>query len=542
LSWNDYELQQSLISLGFDSLMIMELKNRILTDLGVDIPIRKLISRNTILQLVELLVEHFSSLDQISITVNISSLPLAPIARSNNLPLSLNQERLWLLAKFTPNSSVYNFPVAFRLDGLLDIAALEQSIQEIVRRHEILRTTILVDNRNPVQVISDNIDFTLLVIDLQNTSESNREIEAQRLVTEETQQSFNLTQGTLWRIKLLRLTEINHILILTMHHIISDGWSINIIFKELTKFYEAFSTGKSLSFPELSLQYADFAACQRQWLQSNFLKLQLDYWTQQLNGALLPLELPIDRPRSRSPKHQGAYKLIVLSTYLTKKIKILSEQEGVTLFMTLLSAFKSLLYYYSQQEDIIICSPIACRNREETKQLIGYFNNIVVMRTDLSGNPSFRELIIRVHKIASEAYEHQELPFQIIAELPNLVRIPLSRCLFVLQNTPSHDLYLPEVKVSSLTVHNGMANFDLSLSLTEENEQIRGILDYKTDLFDEVTINGILETFQTILENIVITPEQSLEELLSLTKAKISHQNIAYLRSCTNQEKPLSGE
>ena len=272
MSWNDYELQQSLISLGFDSLMIMELKNRILTDLGVDIPIRKLISRNTILQLVELLVEHFSSLDQISITVNISSLPLAPIARSNNLPLSLNQERLWLLAKFTPNSSVYNFPVAFRLDGLLDIAALEQSIQEIVRRHEILRTTILVDNRNPVQVISDNIDFTLLVIDLQNTSESNREIEAQRLVTEETQQSFNLTQGTLWRIKLLRLTEINHILILTMHHIISDGWSINIIFKELTKFYEAFSTGKSLSFPELSLQYADFAACQRQWLQSNFLK------------------------------------------------------------------------------------------------------------------------------------------------------------------------------------------------------------------------------------------------------------------------------
>lgn len=460
--------------------------------------------------LTEYKAELLSLLRQRNMAASSTSIPLSPVPRIGNLPLSFAQQRLWSLAQLEPNSCVYNLPVAFRLVGPLNVAALEQSIKEIVRRHEILRTTFSVQNGQAVQVISTDQTLTLLVTDLRKFHESKRETEAQWLANEEVQEPFDLVQGPLLRVKLLCLAEEEHILLLTMHHIVSDGWSFNIFFRELTDIYEAFSTGKPSPLPDLPIQYADFAVWQLQWLQGEVLESQISYWKQQMDGSIAALELPIDRSKPPLQNYRGSRKSLVLTKDLTNALKVLSEREGVTLFMTLLAAFKTLLYRYTGQEDIIVCSPVACRNRVETKGLIGYFNNIVVMRTELSGNQNFRELVDRVRRVALGAYEHQDLPFQKLADFPNLVCTPLSRVMFVLHNLSSQPLELPGITVSSLDVHNGASNFDWSLSMEEKEERLTGILDYKTDLFNDTTINQMLRDFQTLLESIVANPEQHL--------------------------------
>ena len=460
--------------------------------------------------LTEYKAELLSLLRQRNMAASTTSIPLSPVPRIGNLPLSFAQQRLWSLAQLEPNSSVYNIPVAFRLVGPLNVAALEQSIEEIVRRHEILRTTFSVKNGQAVQVISADQTLTLLVTDLQKFHESKRETEAQWLANEEAQEPFDLVQGPLLRVKLLCLAEEEHILLLTMHHIVSDGWSFNIFFRELTDIYEAFSTGKPSPLPDLPIQYADFAVWQLQWLQGEVLESLFSYWKQQMDGSIAALELPIDRSKPPVQNYQGSRKSLVLTKDLTNALKVLSEREGVTLFITLLAAFKTLLYRYTGQEDIIVCSPVACRNRVETEGLIGYFNNIVVMRTELSGSQNFRELVARVRRVALGAHEHQDLPFQKLADFPNLVRTPLPRVMFVLHNLSSQPLKLPGITVSSLDVHNGSSNFDLSLSMEEKEERLTGILDYKTDLFNDTTINQMLRDFQTLLESIVANPEQHL--------------------------------
>lgn len=460
--------------------------------------------------LTEYKAELLSLLRQRNMAASSTSIPLSPVPRIGNLPLSFAQQRLWSLAQLEPNSSVYNIPVAFRLVGPLNVAALKQSIEEIVRRHEILRTTFSVQNGQAVQVISADQTLTLLVTDLRKFHESKRVTEAQWLANEEAQKPFDLVQGPLLRVKLLCLAEEEHILLLTMHHIVSDGWSFNIFFRELTDIYEAFSTGKPSPLPDLPIQYADFAVWQLQWLQGEVLESQISYWKQQMDGSIAALELPIDRSKPPVQNYQGSRKSLVLTKDLTNALKVLSEREGVTLFMTLLAAFKTLLYRYTGQEDIIVCSPVACRNRVETKGLIGYFNNIVVMRTELSGSQNFRELVDRVRRVALGAYEHQDLPFQKLADFPNLVCTPLSRVMFVLHTLSSHPLELPGITVSSLDVHNGASNFDWSLSMEEKEERLTGILDYKTDLFNDTTINQMLRDFQTLLESIVANPEQHL--------------------------------
>ena len=460
--------------------------------------------------LTEYKAELLSLLRQRNMAASSTSIPLSPVPRIGNLPLSFAQQRLWSLAQLEPNSSVYNIPVAFRLVGPLNVAALKQSIEEIVRRHEILRTTFSVQNGQAVQVISADQTLTLLVTDLRKFHESKRETEAQWLANEEAQKPFDLVQGPLLRVKLLCLAEEEHILLLTMHHIVSDGWSFNIFFRELTDIYEAFSTGKPSPLPDLPIQYADFAVWQLQWLQGEVLESQISYWKQQMDGSIAALELPIDRSKPPVQNYQGSRKSLVLTKDLTNALKVLSEREGVTLFMTLLAAFKTLLYRYTGQEDIIVCSPVACRNRVETKGLIGYFNNIVVMRTELSGSQNFRELVDRVRRVALGAYEHQDLPFQKLADFPNLVCTPLSRVMFVLHTLSSHPLELPGITVSSLDVHNRASNFDWSLSMEEKEERLTGILDYKTDLFNDTTINQMLRDFQTLLESIVANPEQHL--------------------------------
>lgn len=445
---------------------------------------------------------------------NPESITIKPVSRHKDLPVSFAQERLLSLARLEPESSVYNIPAAFRLKGLLSVAALEESLNKILRRHEILRTTFAAVDGQPVQVISPDATFKLSVINLEGVPETEREQQAERLISEEAQKPFDLAKGPLLRVKLLRLAEREHLLLVTVHHIIFDGWSLSVFLLELDQLYKA-SLGSDASqpspLPPLPIQYADFASWQRQQLSGE--GSELAYWKNQLGGSASALQLPATGWQSSAGAYQGASKSLVLSQELTNSLKKLSRDWGFSLYTTLLAAFGTLLYRYTGQEDIIVCSPVACRDRLETEGLIGYFNNIVAMRTDLSGNPSFRELVGRVRTVASGAYNHSNLPFQEVANLPNLRRIPLSRAMFAFYNTPTHTLELPGITASELPVHNGTANFDLSASIEEKGEELICVLDYKTNLFDAEAIAKFLDNFQTLLASIALNPEQHLNSL-----------------------------
>jgi thioesterase domain-containing protein/acyl carrier protein len=318
----------------------------------------------------------------------------------------------------------------------------------------------------------------------------------------------------------LRLAPEEHVLLRTIHHIIFDGWSHTVFMRELGALYDAFSMGNPSPLLDLPVQYADFAQSQRQWLQDEVLSDQLDYWQQQLSGNVAPLELPIDYPRSTSVSYRGASQSLELSESLTDALKTLSSQQGVTLFVTLLTAFKTLLYQYTQQQDILICSPVAGRHRTETRGLIGYFNNVVVMRTDLSGNPTLQNLLERVSQVSIGAYEHQDAPFQKVAELPNLLRIPLTRAIFILYNAPSpfsgflpHTLELTDLRVNSQFINRDIANFDLSLLMQEQDKKLTAVLQYKSDLFAVSSIRAMLDNFQSLLASLIANPDQCLTDL-----------------------------
>ncbi|MBA3354605.1 MAG: non-ribosomal peptide synthetase, partial [Pyrinomonadaceae bacterium] len=314
-------------------------------------------------------------------------------------PVSFAQQRLWFLDQLEPESSFYNIPAAVRLTGPLNMAALKGSLNEIVRRHESLRTAFEIMNGEPAQVVVPTLDLALPMIDLGELPESRREAELRHLVIEEGRRLFNLARSPLVRARLLRLRDKEHVLLLTMHHIISDDWSIGVFFQELTALYEAYSMGKPSPLPELKVQYADYTVWQREWLRGERLERQLLYWKKQLSGSLPVLELPSDRPRPARQTFRGASQSLVLPNRLTAQLKTLSQRERVTLFMTLLAAFQTLLSRYTGQEDILVGSPIANRKGIETEALIGFFLNTLVLRTDLSGDPTFIELLGQVREI-----------------------------------------------------------------------------------------------------------------------------------------------
>jgi acyl carrier protein len=430
--------------------------------------------------------------------------------RSTSIPLSFGQERIWLHEQSASGSSIYNIPVAYHLTGKLNVRVLEQSLAEIVKRHKIMQATFSKVDGYPVQVIAPEVAVRLSVIDLQSLPLDQREAQAQKLATVEAQQSFDLTQYPLWRFQLLRLGEEKHILLVTLHHIISDRWSLVVFMQELADLYTAFLTGNPYPLTELPKQYADFAISQRNWLNGQRWESQLAYWQKQLAGNISALKLPTDQTRPLISTYKGARQSFVLNNNLTEALKVLSEREDVTLFMTLLTAFQMLLYQYTQQEDMLICSPVAGRHRFQTKKLIGYFTNILPMRTYLGGNPTFQELLVRVRLMVLGAYKNLDLPFQAIADLPNLVRTPLTRGFFALQPTASQTPDLPGVTVDFEDIPNGTANFDFSLFMEETGETLTGLVDYKTDLFKATTISEMLEHFQSLLETLVANPDQPL--------------------------------
>ncbi|MEM9905083.1 MAG: condensation domain-containing protein, partial [Cyanobacteria bacterium P01_D01_bin.44] len=440
---------------------------------------------------------------------------------SGAYPLSFAQQRLWFLEQLEPGNPFYNQPAAAYLTGTLNLAVLEQSLNEVGRRHGALRTTFSLIEEKPVQVIQPTLNLRLPVIDLRELPQAKAESQVRHLVAEEGQRPFNLSASPLLRGMLLQLDEAEYVLLLTMHHIISDGWSTGIFLRELAVLYEAFLDKKPSPFPDLPVQYVDFAVWQRQWLQGDVLETQLAYWRQQLDDSPAVLQLPMAHSRPAIQTFRGANQSLKLSKDLTKALKALSREENATLFMTLLAAFKTLLYRYTGQGDILVGSPIANRNRSEIEGLIGFFVNTLVMRTDLGGSPSFRELLVRVRKVALDAYAHQDLPFEQVVNALRLQRdlsyTPLFQVLFEFGNVPMSALELPELKLRPLKAESGAAKFDLSLSMRESGQELIGNLEYSTDLFDTDAIARILSHFQTLLESIVANPDQRLEDLRLLT-------------------------
>lgn len=439
-------------------------------------------------------------------------------------PVSFNQQRLWFFEQLNPGSPVYNTPLAYRVTGQLNVMALEQSLGEIVRHHEALRTTFATVDGKPVQVISPEVSLTMPLVDLQEVPQQQRQAKAARVVTEEAQRPVDLAQGSLLRVKLLRLSEQEHVLLLVLHHIVCDDLSLSVFVQELAALYEAFSTGKPSPLPELPIQYADFAVWQRQQLQGEVLESQLDYWKQQLGGSLSPLELPTDYPRPLVQTYRGARQSLELPKNLKRALRALSQREGVSLFMTLLTAFKALLYRYTDQEDIIVGSPIANRNRGEVEGLIGFFVNTLVMRTYLGDNPSFRELLSRVREVVLGAYAHQDLPFEkLVEELQpkrDLSRSPLFQVMFAFQDAQMPVLELSSLTLKPLEIDNQTAEFDLTLSLVETEQGLTGFFEYNTDLFDATTITRMLGHFQTMLAGVAADPNKCLCDLPLLTPAE----------------------
>jgi amino acid adenylation domain-containing protein len=526
-------IQDNFFELGGHSLLAIQVISRLNKAFGVELSVRSLFEALTVEKLVEAIASATpSAIANISNGQQKTQTQIIPKrTETEPSPLSFAQQRLWFLNQLESDSFAYNISAAVRLKGRLNTIALHQSFNEIIRRHEALRTSFAIASNGakpiadgqPVQIIAPSLTLTFPVINLGNMSEIEQQTEVQRLATSKAQQSFNLAETPLLRATLLQLNDTDHVLLFTAHHIVFDGWSIGIFIRELAVIYEAFSTGKPSPLPELPIQYADFALWQRQWLLGEVLKSQIAYWQQQLAG-ISPLQLPIDHPRPKSQTFRGAIESFSLSAKLTEALKALSLQEGVTLFMTLLTAFKTLLYRYSGQKDIAVGSPIANRNQTETENLIGFFVNTMVLRTDVSGNPSFRELLHRVRECTLSAYAHQDLPFEYLVEKlqpeRNLNYNPIFQVMFAFQNAATEELKLPGLNLSFLNFDRQAATFDLSVSMQDGESGVEGTFEYNTDLFNADTISWMVEHFQILLTGIVDNAEQRLSDLplLSVTE------------------------
>ncbi|MBV6623046.1 MAG: amino acid adenylation domain-containing protein [Rivularia sp. (in: Bacteria)] len=508
-------IYDNFFNLGGHSLLATQVMSRIRDELNVNIPLRCLFESPNIAGLAE-------NIDSNSTNIPMSYPAIEVVSRDEKLPLSFAQQRLWFLNQLIPNSPLYNIFTAVKLTGSLNIAALEQSLNSIVQRHEILRTSFVTVEDKPIQHITDNLTLDLPIIDLQTTTLTAQPDLVEEIAASEKLQPFDLNNPPLLRVKLLKLSPTEYILILIMHHIITDAWSMGVLVKEITALYKAFSTGDINPLPPLPIQYADFAVWQKQCLQGQILEHHLTYWKRQLLGGNLPvLKLPIQRSQPNNPTFKGASYNFELSEDLSQQILEFSRQENVTLFMTLLAGLQTLLYRYTKQDDIVVGTDIANRTQSNTELLIGFFINLLVLRTDMRGNPSFRELLQRVREVTLEAYAHQDLPFEKLVEEfkteRNLQQIPLFQVLFVLQNTPNPEIEIADLKLQSIEIEDGQSKFDLALFATETEEKILLGWKYKTDLFNQIDIAKLSTHFQTLLKSIINQPDTKINFLDMLT-------------------------
>ncbi|HEY0172167.1 MAG TPA: amino acid adenylation domain-containing protein, partial [Pyrinomonadaceae bacterium] len=436
---------------------------------------------------------------------------------SDPCPLSFAQERIWFFEQLESGTASYNVPAAVRATGRLDVDVLRRSLGEILRRHEALRTAFEFVGGRPLQRVLPVSPLPLPVFDLRGVPPQERDAQAMNVIGEEVRRSFDLTGDPLLRCALLRLDEDDHVVLLTLHHIASDGWSSHILVSELTALYEAFAGGRPSPLAELPIQYADFAVWQRGWLRGERLEGLFAYWEKQLEGAPAKLKLATDRPRPPARTLRGARRSLLLTEGLTLALKELCRREDVTPFMLLLAAFKTLLYRYTWQEDIVVGTPIANRRRREVEGLIGFFVNTLALRTDLSGNPTFRALLARVRETTLGAYAHQDMPFDKLVEMlrteRDLSHDPLFQVFFALNNNPAREAELPDVTLSGYMADNGVAKFDLEVSLVERDGRLVVNAIYKEALFDAATIDLMLERYRALLEGVVADPDARLLDL-----------------------------
>ncbi|MFO0761783.1 MAG: condensation domain-containing protein, partial [Byssovorax sp.] len=442
---------------------------------------------------------------------------LVKTPRVGEIPLSFAQERLWFLAQLDPDSASYVVPGAVRLEGRLDVDALSRALAEIVRRHEVLRTTFATVDGRPVAVVHDGSDLTLSLTRWTSMPAEERDQAIRDLSAAEARRPFDLASGPMIRARLIQLDETTHVLVLMMHHIVSDGWTRGVLNHELALLYQAFTAGAPSPLPELPVQYADYAAWQRRWLTGDVLDRQLAYWKKALEGAPRTLDLPTDRPRPRVSAHKGARTFFSYPRDLSRALEALCRREGVTLFMALLAAFDVLLHRYSGQRDLLVGSPIAGRTHAETEPLIGFFVNTLVLRAEIDPTAPFRDLLRQVKARSIDAYAHQDMPFErLVQELAperDLARAPLFQVLFTLQNAPREAMTLPGLTLRLLGAESGAAKFDLSLGLTETPDGLQGSIERSTELFDASTIDRMIAHLEVLLRAVASDPGTPIQDL-----------------------------
>ena len=508
-------IHDNFFELGGHSLLATQVISRVNGAFDVTEPLRDLFGAPTVAELAE------SVLAALSAERRPTAPPLEPVARSGDLPLSFAQQRLWFLNQLAPESFGYHVPYYLRSEGPLRVSVLKACLEEIVGRHETLHTRFIVKDGVPFQVIFPQSLQVLSQVDLREVSEGLREALVEKLIGQELRRLFDLSQGPLLRVMLVRVGEAEYVWLLTMHHIVSDGWSMGILVKELMALYEAFARGRSFSLPDLPIQYADFSVWQREWIQGAVREKQLSYWKGELERAPAVLELPTDRQRPALQTFDGARQMLVIPEALYRSLEGLSQREGVTLFMTLVAAFEVLLCRWTGQDDFVVGSPIANRNRSEVEGLIGFFVNMMCLRAVVSGDPQFTELLARVKEESLRAYANQDIPFeQLMEELGvarDLSHTPLFQVTFALQNAPREALELPGLSIGPVRPNRVPVRYDLEFGLWAGAEGLTAEATYNIDLFNGATIERMLGHYRTLLAGIVANPEQHISDLPLLT-------------------------
>ena len=527
-------VNDSFFDLGGHSLLATQIMSRVEQLFSVHLPLRTLFETPTVREVARRIEQARNNAGEVQ------QAPFRVIDREQPLPLSFAQQRLWFIDRLESGSASYNVAGAWQIQGRLDVEAVHKSFQEIVRRHESLRTHFEAVRGEPRQVIEKEVCLNLPVVDLTSVPLTQREAVVRKTARADIEQGFDLQHAPLIRAKLLRLAEEEHLLLVTIHHIVFDGWSLGILAREFGELYQAYSTGEGSPLPELEIQYGDFAVWQRGWLQGEVLEEQLGFWKKQLSGAAT-LELPRDFSRPPMMSHRGGSLKYALTPELTAKLKQVSRQEGVSLFMTLLAGFNALLSRYAGVEDISVGTPIANRNKVEIENLIGYFVNTLVLRTDVSGNPTWKELLERTRQTTLDAYQHQDMPFEkLVEELQptrDLSRTPLFQNFLALQNTESQDLHLHGLTIKAEHPERSIAKYDLEIDLAENETGLKGFIDYALDLFEETTIRNFGNHFRTVLETLANHTQQPIAQLSLLAESE--RQQLLHEWNQTAMQSPL---
>jgi surfactin family lipopeptide synthetase A len=519
LNRNAVGVHEDFFAIGGHSLLATMMASQIRDTFKVELPLRSIFELRTVAELA-------SFIDSNGFRRNHPPAPeLRPQLRPTSIPLSFAQQRLWFIDKVTPGMGLYNIPAALRLKGVLNVAALQAAMNEMVRRHEILRTTFPEVDGSPVQRIGEPWPVSIRWLDISAIAQPEKELALNQQVEHEIQFSFDVARGPLLRVLVVQLKREEYVLVFTTHHIVSDGWSTAVLVRELCELYRRFTKGEELHLPPLPIQYADFAIWQRSWLTGEVLERQVAYWKRQLQMPLPQLNLPFDFPKNGQRTYRGAVESAVLPQEVVQALHEFCRELHITPFMAMLAAFQIMLHRYSGQEDVIVGADIANRNRLETENLIGFFVNMLVLRTDLSGDPTIAELLQRVRQVALDGYAHQDLPFEkIVAGLQpdrNLSHNPLFQVVIVLQNMPAAEVHVPGAVIHPFELPRRWAKFDLILTLEETDGKLSASIEYNTDLFRPRTIVRMLEHYDRVLAAIIRDPGQRLSNVPVLSEQEV---------------------